>query len=151
MAGRLHHRVIANNFHRSDVIDHAKRNGVQWETNNHEGVNWMRASTAIVHHINNGGDFHTEHTDVETAKKMLHHYESLRELHKKDMVPHIRSTVAKLYHESADKHIPNEELVDKAHEHLEANGGHIWSAKMHTLRHLNTSINKLRDTIDRHN
>lgn len=147
MSGKIHHKVLSSNFHRSDIIEHAKKNGVQWEQDSHEGVNWMRVSHAIVNHVNEGKDFHTDHVDSDTHQKMLEHYTSLRDLHKKDMIPHIRSTVAKLYSESPNKQLSNQELVDMAHEHLDANGGHVWAEKMHTLRHLNTHIENLKNKL----
>ena len=41
---------------RDEVMDFAKKNGVQWVEHSHVGINWMRASIAIQKHIDSNGD-----------------------------------------------------------------------------------------------
>lgn len=41
---------------RDEVMDFAKKNGVQWAEHSHVGINWMRASIAIQKHIDSNGD-----------------------------------------------------------------------------------------------
>lgn len=41
---------------RDEVMDFAKKNGVQWTEHSHVGINWMRASIAIQKHIESNGD-----------------------------------------------------------------------------------------------
>lgn len=41
---------------RDEVMDFAKKNGVQWSEHSHAGINWMRASIAIQKHIDSNGN-----------------------------------------------------------------------------------------------
>jgi len=149
MNGRVHYEVLRNSLHRDDILEHAKENGVSWEEHSHPGINWMRASSAIIKHIDKGNKFHTDGLDLETGKKMLDHYIQLREAHKKTMIPHIRSAVAKLHAEKGDSNTSPMDLLEEAHEHLKANGGHVWAEKLSTLHHINMQIKKLSDRIDK--
>src|SRR6185312_16010300 len=110
-------------------------------------VNWMRASGALVRHLENGKEFITDGIDEETASQMIQLYENLREIHKKTMVPILRSAMLKIHSDSPDKDANPMDLIQEAHEHLYANGGRIWADKIYTLRHLNKQIQSLSERV----
>jgi hypothetical protein len=143
MSGKHQYEVLTGSHHRDDILTHAKSNGVGWDEDNHEGVNWMRASSAIINHIDRGRSFHVDNLDFNTANKMMSHYTKLREDHKSTMIPHLRSAMSKLHAEKGDANTSPMDLIDEAHDHLRENGGQVWSDKLHTLNHLNTQIRHL--------
>jgi len=150
MNGKQHFQVLSKTHHRDHLLEYAKKNGVQWEESPHEGVNWMRASRAIVHHLDQGKEFDTENLDDrETVKNMLDLYTKLREQHKKTMIPHIRSAMQKLRSEKDDTGVEPMSLINEAHEHLRQNGGHVWAEKVNSLVHMNSQIKKLTSKLDK--
>ena len=143
MAGKHDFEVLSNAHSRDALLEHSKNNGVHWEEHSHPGVNWMRASGSLTRHLDNKKDFHTDNLDRETTMSMLDSYTRLREDHKKTMVPSLRSAMAKIHSDKGDTHAHPMDYLDDAHKHLEANGGHVWASKVHTLKHLNTQISHL--------
>lgn len=144
MNGKQHYEVLKNAHSREHLLEHAKNNGVSWdEHHQHEGVNWMRASGSLVDHLDKHEDFHLDDMDLDTANSMLDNYKQLREHHKSTMYPHLRSAMAKLHSEKADANTPPLSLLDEAHAHLDANGGHVWREKVNTLSHFNRKIKYL--------
>jgi len=140
-------RVLRNTFSREHLIDHCKKNGLLWNESNDEGINWMRVNRALKNHLEADGDFHTDDVDPRLLKQMHDHYHVMRELHKKTMVPHLKATMSKLSQDDGGSKHPMEYL-DKALEHLEANGGHIWRDKLTHLVHLNNKIKGLKARIE---
>lgn len=143
MNGKQHHQVLSGAHSRDHLMEHAKNSGVNWEEHSHEGVNWMRASKGMVNHVNNGKKIDTDQMDDKSVQSMLDHYTVIRDHHKKSMVPHLRSAMAKLHAEKGDPSLNPMDLLDDAHEHLKANGGEVWAEKLHTLNHINGQIKKL--------
>lgn len=143
MKGKHHYSVLTRTHTKDQILKHAKANGVTWEESPHEGVNWLRASSAIISHVDRGNDFHTDGLDKNTAQKMHKLYTQIRDYHKKTMTPHLRSAMSKLHSEKGDATTPPMDLLSEAHEHLNANGGHVWVEKVHTLVHLNKKIKHL--------
>lgn len=149
MHGKHDFDVLSNTHSRESLIEHAKNNGVHWEEHHHPGVNWMRASGSLVRHLDNKKDFHTDNLDLDTAKGMLDNYSQLREHHKKTMVPHLRSAMAKIHSDKGDPKAHPMDYLEDAHAHLEANGGKVWAEKLHTLRHLNHQVHHLSSRISK--
>lgn len=147
MTGSQEYEVLSGANSRDSLIEHAKRNGVKWEEHPHEGVNWMRASRAMVRHLNSGKQIDTDDMDPETIKVMLDHYKVIRDHHKKTMVPHVRSAMYKLYSEKGDPSLNPTDLINEAHAHLRENGGRVWAEKVSTLSHLNNQISKLSEKL----
>lgn len=143
LSGKHDFEVLANTHSRDALIEHAKNNGVHWEEHSHPGVNWMRASGSLSRHLSNGKDFHTDNLDRDTTMSMIKNYHEIREAHKKTMIPHLRSAMAKIHNDKGDPNAHPMDYLDDAHAHLEANGGKVWSDKIHTLRHLNHQIQHL--------
>jgi hypothetical protein len=147
MTGKHQYAVLSNAHGREQLMEHAKNNGVHWEEHSHEGVNWMRASGAIVNHLDSGRDFDTDQMDEHTVRTMLDHYHVIRDHHKQSMIPHLRSAMAKLHAETGDPSAQPMDHLDAAHEHLKANGGHVWAQKLHDLHHLNNQIRTLTEKL----
>src|SRR5690606_4479580 len=143
MKGIHQYRILTNAHSREHLLEYAKSNGIQWEEISDEGINWMRASIAIVRHIDSGKEFDMDNIDEQTAQAMLEHYKSLKQFHKQTMVPLLRSAMAKLYAEKGDPSSSPMDLIDEAHDHLRDNGGEVWAEKLRTLHHINTQIKYL--------
>lgn len=143
MHGKYQYQVLSNAYGRDHIIEQSKANNIPWEEHSHKGVNWMRASGALVNHIDQGRDFHMENTDPIVLRRMHKHYEGLREMHKQTMIPHVRAAMHKLHENSNEPHRNPMDFLPEAYKHLEANGGHYWAEKIHTLNHLNNHIKKL--------
>ena len=47
--------MLSSGTSRVDIMAAAKEQGISWKENDHEGINWMRASIAIQKHMDNGG------------------------------------------------------------------------------------------------
>ncbi len=141
--GRHQYQVLSNAHGREQLMEHAKANGVNWEPHSHDGVNWMRASTGMVRHLEDGKDFDTDQMDEHSIRTMLDHYHVIRDKHKQTMIPHLRSAMAKLHADKGDPSLNPMDLLDDAHEHLKANGGQAWAEKTNNLNHLNSQINTL--------
>lgn len=47
--------MLSSGTSRVDIMAAAKEQGISWKENDHEGINWMRASMAIQKHMNEGG------------------------------------------------------------------------------------------------
>lgn len=146
-AGKFHHKALTNAYHKDHILSQGRVNGVDWQEHKHEGVNWMRFSTALQRHLDEGKEFHMDNTDPEALKQMLAGYQSIRDSHKSTMIPHIRAAMAKLHSEHNDGSLSHMHFLDKAYEHLEANGGHAWAEKVSVLSSLNKHINKLTERL----
>jgi len=146
-AGRFHHAALTNAYNREHLLENGKANGIDWQEHSHEGVNWMRFSTALHRHLDEGNEFHMDNSDPETLKMLLSNYKNIREIHKKTMIPHIRAAMAKLHSEHGDGSLSHMDFLDKAYEHLEANGGHHWAEKVNSLVSLNRHINSLTERL----
>lgn len=142
-------KVLSHSHSRDHLLEHAKRNGVEWDEHPHEGVNWMRASRAISGHLNKGKEFDIDNTDKESVQAMLEHYTALREHHKKTMIPHLRSVMSKLHSEKGEPGSNPIDFLDEAHEHLNSSGNAVWREKLSTLKHFNTQIARLSDKLDK--
>lgn len=143
MAGKHQYHVLSNAYHKDHLIGQGEKNGIHWEKNDHEGVNWMRFSHALCQHLEGGNVFPIDDADPEILQDMLKQYIQLRDLHKRTMIPHIRSAMSKLHSDRNDANLRPIDLLKEAHEHLSANGGHEWAEKVSTLTHLNSHISKL--------
>lgn len=144
MSGKHEYKVLTNSMGKKELMEHAKSNGVNWDsTSYHEGVNWMRFSRALVHHLDSGGSVHIEHEDPNVMTNMLNKYSEIKELHKKDMIPHVRAAMSKLRADDVDGTKPDSHYIKLAYEHLDKNGGHQWAHKVATLVDLNNKINHL--------
>lgn len=58
--------MLSSGTSRVDIMAAAKEQGISWKENDHEGINWMRASMAIQKHMNEGGS--TQSQDKITDK-----------------------------------------------------------------------------------
>ena len=54
-----HYKVLTSAFSRTHLLDQGTKNGVRWEENGHEGVNWMRFSNALDKHLSANQPFPT--------------------------------------------------------------------------------------------
>lgn len=149
MAGNIHHKVLSNAFGREHLLEQGKRNGVQWQEDSHEGVNWMRFSGAVSRHMDEGKDFHIDDSDPALLNQMLTHYKLLKEMHKRTMVPHVRAAMQKLRMDSNDGSKGDMDYLNEAYAHLDANGGHHWSEKVSGLHSLNHHINHLTERLSK--
>lgn len=143
MAGKHHYSALTTAYPREHLLEQGKLNGIKWDEHNHEGVNWMRFSHALHHHIDSGREFYPDNAHPEGIKTMLNHYTHLRELHKQSMVPHVRAAMSKLHAERGQSSTHPNDLIHDAYKHLDSNGGHVWTEKVATLHQLNTQIGKL--------
>ena len=141
MSGIHHYKALTEAYPQEHLIEQGKLNGISWDEHNHSGINWMRFSRALTHHLDSGKEFHHDNAHPEGIKTMLSHYSQLREVHKQSMVPHVRAAMVKLH--SANSSMHPDELLSAAYKHLEANGGHAWAEKVATLHNINTQIGKL--------
>lgn len=136
-----HYKVMTNAFSREHLLDQGTKNGVRWEENGHEGVNWMRFSGALDKHLSANQDFHTDDADVATLKQMHDQYKQLRETHKQTMIPHVRGAMQRLKEkDTSNTGSHHTEYLQQAYAHLDANGGHHWAEKVSTLQGLNSKI-----------
>lgn len=143
-----HYKVLTSAFSRTHLLDQGTKNGVRWEENGHEGVNWMRFSNALDKHLSANQPFHTDDADVQTLKQMHQQYTQIRETHKKTMIPHVRGAMQRLKEKDTTgmgKH--HTEYLQQAYAHLDANGGHHWAEKVSTLHHLNSKIKGLTERL----
>lgn len=62
--------MLSSGTSRVDIMAAAKEQGISWKENDHEGINWMRASMAIQKHMNEGGSaqFQGKMTDKATEQ-----------------------------------------------------------------------------------
>lgn len=141
--GRYQHRVLANAYGRRHLIEQGKKNNIPWEESSHDGVNWMRFSGATINHINQGRDFHMEDSDPTLLRNMIVHLTKMKEMHKQTMVPHVRAALHKLHENGGDPNKNPMDYLPEAYAHLEANGGHHWAEKIHTLNSLNAHISRM--------
>ncbi|MNW28691.1 hypothetical protein D3C74_55260 [compost metagenome] len=141
--GRYHHNVITGAYDREHLISQGRANGVDWQEHKNPDINWFRFSTALHRHLDKGGQYHMDTEDPETLKQMLESYKGIRDLHKKTMIPHVRSAMAKLHSEHGDGSKSHMDFLKDSYSHLEANGGHHWSQKVSVLNGLNNHINSL--------
>jgi len=146
-AGKFHYKALTNAYGKDHLLEQGRINGVDWQEHSHEGVNWMRFSGALHRHLDGGKDFHVDNTDPQTLATMLGHYKGLRDAHKQTMIPHVRAAMAKLHADGGDGSKGPMDYLHEAYSHLEANGGHHWSEKVHSLNHLNNHISKLTDRL----
>lgn len=149
--GRQQFEVLSSANGREQLLEHAKANGVRWEEHSHPGVNWMRASTSMVRHLNSGKEIDTDNMDKESLQAMLDHYKVIRDHHKNSMIPHIRSAMSKLHADKGDPSLNPMDLLDEAHEHLKSNGGKVWADKLSTLHSLNHHISSLSEKLNSKN
>jgi hypothetical protein len=145
--GRFHHAALTGAYDKSHLLEHGRSNGIDWQEDGHEGVNWLRFSTALHRHLDGGGQFHLDNGDPEALKTMLNNYRGILDAHKKTMVPHVRAAMAKLYMEHGDGSKSHMDFLKDAYEHLEANGGHQWAEKVSVLSNLNKHVNSLTERL----
>lgn len=143
MKGKHHYDVLSNSYSKDYLLDQGRKNGVQWQEHSDEGVNWSRFSRALIHHIDSGNEFHHDHSTPEEMQTMLNHWLHMKELHKKEMIPHVRAAISKITSTVGQPSMPHADIITEAYKHLDENGGHAWSEKVHHLHHINTQINKL--------
>lgn len=143
MSGRYHYAVLRNAFSRQGLMDHGVSNGVQWDEDSHEGVNWMRFSRSLCRHLNDDKPFHTDNLDLDTIKKMHSHYTQLRDLHVKAMIPHVKEGLRYLQQQDVNTHKHPNEYLPEVYKHLKENGGHHWNHKIRTLVHINSRLKAL--------
>lgn len=147
--GKYQHAVLANAYSRSHLMEQTRKNNIPWEESGHEGVDWMRASGAVVNHLNQGRDFHMEDTEPEKMRQVLSHYTKMRELHKETMIPHVKAALQKLHQDGGDPHKNPMDYLEQVYAHLDQNGGHYWAEKVHVLtslnRHIANMTSKLKD------
>lgn len=142
MNSKTQYGILTNAYSRSHLIDQGKQNGVDWEESNDEGINWLRFSTALVKFLEAGNELHTDNADEGTLRSMFDNYNSIRELHKKTMIPHLRAAMSKLSSDRGSEVRPME-LLSEAYAHLDKYGGSTWADKVHTMSRLNTHISNL--------
>lgn len=146
--GQHLYNVLTTAFDRDHLLQRGKDQGVGWNEDNHEGVNWMRFSRSLTRHLSDGKEFHVDETDPGTLQHMVDHLCHIRDLHKQTMVPHVRAAMTKLQSDDqTGNHKHYMEYLSNAYNHLDANGGHVWLEKVNTLRGLNSHINKLKHRI----
>jgi hypothetical protein len=145
--GKHEFKVLSNAYDKNSLIEQGKQNGVNWTEDKHEGKNWMRFSSALVRHLDEGNDFDIEDSNPDSLNQMKDLYHQLRDLHKQSMVPHVRAAMSKIHSEKGDDSKHPMDYLDDAYNHLDANGGHIWAEKVRTLNHFNQQIKKLSDKI----
>lgn len=141
--GKLQHRVLSHAYSRSHIIEQTRKNSIPWEESGHEGVDWMRASGAVVNHLNQGRDFHLEDTEPEKMRQVLSHYTTMKEMHKETMIPHVKAALGKLHQDGGDPSKNPIDYLPQVYAHLDQNGGHHWAEKVHTLHSLNRHIANL--------
>lgn len=140
--GLRDYRVLANTHSREALLNYMTQNGIQWEESNNEPVNWLRASMSLARHLDGKGEFITDNLTPELIQDLTQRYTELLEVHKKSMLPHIRSAMQKL-REEGDGTEQDMDLLQEAHVHLAKYGGATWADKIHTLRVLNTNLDYL--------
>jgi len=139
--GKYQHKVLSNAYSRKHLMEQGKKNNIPWEEHTgHEGVNWMRFSGSAVNHLNQGKSFHMEDTDPNVLRQVLNHYTQMKELHKQTMVPHVKAALQKLHENGGDKTKSHMDYLPEVYAHLDKNGGHYWSEKVHALHSLNNHI-----------
>lgn len=144
---RKDYEVLARTHSREALLKYAIDNGVQWEESNHPGVNWMRASASIIEHLNNNKAFFTDNITPEIAQQLLDMYAKVELLHKKTMIPHLRSAMQKLKEEDSATASHSMDKLADAHIHLAANGGSVWADKIFILRTLHTQMKFLEERV----
>lgn len=149
MAGKHQYKVLTNALGREHLLEHGVNNGVDWNEDSHEGVNWMRFSRALVTHLDQGKQFDVDHVDPNILNKMAQHYMNLRELHKQTMIPHVRAAMSRLRSQDVSTHKGDMEYLHDAYDHLDKHGGHDWAEKVRTLHHLNTKIDEIQGKLER--
>lgn len=60
--------MLSSGTSRVDIMAAAKEQGISWKENDHEGINWMRASMAIQKHMNEGGSTQSQDKINDTDK-----------------------------------------------------------------------------------
>jgi hypothetical protein len=143
MNGKQHFEVLRNCNSRTHLLEHAKENGISWKQADHEGVNWLRACSAIINYLNENNEFYMGDIDPESANSMIELYNQIKEYHKRTMNPHLRSAMDKIVEDSGDNITPSDELLNQAHELLDKSGGALWREKVDMLSNINRQINYL--------
>lgn len=128
-------------------MEQGTKNGIIWEESNNTGVNWMRFSHALCKFLEEGNEFDVDDSDPQSLQEMLEYYTKLRDMHKKTMIPLVRSTMTKLYSERGDSNLRPIDLVKEAQKHLDANGGTGWSKKVSTLSSINAQIKAINNKL----
>lgn len=142
MKGVIQHSILTNAYSRSHLIDQGKKNGIHWEEDRNDGINWLRFSIALVKYLDSGNEFHTDDADEETLNTMLQSYSQIRELQKKLMMPHLRAAMSKLASEKGADVAPMDMLED-AYKLLDQSGGKAWADKVQCLVSINQAIANL--------
>lgn len=142
MSGILDYQVLSNTHSRESLLNYAQQNGIQWDEDNHEGVNWLRASSAIVRHLENKKEFITDNLTPALIEELHQKYTELSEIHRRTMIPHLRSAMQKLK-EEGDGASQDMDMLEEAHIHLAANGGAVWADKLFMLRAINSQLEYL--------
>lgn len=140
----MQYKVLTTAYSRAHLLDQGKKNGVDWEEDKqNEGINWLRFSTALIKFFKAGNSFYTDDSDAESLQLMLNNYKSIRELHKRTMIPLVRAAMSKLASNTGTHVVRPMELLPEAYKHLDNYGGQDWSNKVSTLVQLNNSIKYL--------
>lgn len=61
-------QMLASGKSRQDIMSAAKSAGITWKENDHEGINWMRASMAIQKHMNESKSVSIDFTNKDNKK-----------------------------------------------------------------------------------
>lgn len=142
MDGKRKFELLVKAHDRSHLITHAESNGISWNKADHEGVNWMRACSAIIDYLEDN-NFYLEDMNLEEASEMLNLYNRIRDYHKMTMAPHLRSAMAKIHSYNRDNTKSDDDLLKSAHLHLDKYGGEDWRSKVYNLGVINRQIEYL--------
>lgn len=142
MNGLAQYSVLTSAYSRSHLIDQGKKNGITWDEDNNDGINWLRFSMALIKYLNEGNVFYTDDADEGTLNKLLQAYTQIREIQKKLMIPHLRAAMSKI---SADRGTDVEpmEVLEDAYKLLDQHGGTVWADKIQNLVNINKNIANL--------
>lgn len=148
MSENYQYKVLCNAYSKDFLVEQGNKNGVYWEESDNPGVNWMRFSHALCKHLDEGKEFDMDDGDSQSLQEMLDYYTKLKDMHKKTMIPLVRSAMSKLYAEKNDANLRPIDLVKEAQQHLDANGGVVWSNKVSTLANLNAQIKSINNKLN---
>lgn len=142
------YKILTSSYSRSHLLDQGKKNGVSWEEDKNEGINWLRFSVALIKYLNDGNEFYTDDADEETLNKLLECYNQIKEIQKKLMIPHLRAAMSKISSERGTDVAPMDVLND-AYKLLDQSGGKVWSDKVQSLVSINQAISGLNSRLGR--
>lgn len=142
MNGQAQYGVLVSAYSRNHLLDQGRKNGVTWDEDNDEGINWLRFSMALVKFLNEGNAFYTDDADEETLNRLLESYSQIREIQKKLMIPHLRAAMSKISSERGTDVEPME-VLQEAYELLDRCGGTVWADKVQNLVGINKNIANL--------